>query len=115
VRRTSLLWRAVRTVELSWNFQMRRCKPDPLAADVVHVGEDRRNRAGLAPGFACRFRFPGGRAKMFDKNLVHAIIGGKDLHCGSAELILNFGLTGGHGCLLLDLNNTSAPSVSLDA
>jgi hypothetical protein len=23
---------------------------------------------------------------MFDKNLVHAIIGGKDLDCGSAEL-----------------------------
>jgi hypothetical protein len=73
---------------------MRRCKPDPLAADIVHVGEDRRNGAGLAR----RLSFPDGRVKVFDKNLVHAIIGGKDLHGGSAELILSFGLTGGHGC-----------------
>jgi hypothetical protein len=40
---------------------------------------------------------------MFDKNLVYAIIGGKDLDCGSADLSLNLGLTRGHGSLLLDL------------
>jgi hypothetical protein len=40
---------------------------------------------------------------MFDKNLVHAIIGGKDLDCGSAELSVNLVLTRGHGSLLLDL------------
>jgi hypothetical protein len=50
----------------------------------------------------------GGRVKMFDKNLVHAIIrekdpGGKDLDCGSAELSVNLGWTRGHGSLLLDL------------
>ena|ERR1035437_1530227 len=39
---------------------------------------------------------------MFDKNLVHAIIGGKDLDCRSAELSVNLGLTRGHGPLLLD-------------
>jgi len=39
---------------------------------------------------------------MFDKNLVHAIIGGKDLDRGSAELKVNLLLTGGHGSLLLD-------------
>jgi len=49
---------------------------------------------------------------MFDKNLVHAIIGekdlgGKDLDCGSAELSVNLGLTidaltRGHGSLFLD-------------
>jgi hypothetical protein len=27
-------------------------------------------------------RSPGGRVEMFDKNLIHAIIGGKDLDCG---------------------------------
>jgi hypothetical protein len=37
--RTGLLWRAVRAVELSWSLQVRSCKPDPLAADIVHVGE----------------------------------------------------------------------------
>jgi hypothetical protein len=40
---------------------------------------------------------------MFDKNLVHAIIGGKDLDCGSAESSVNLVLTRGHGSLLLDL------------
>ena len=35
---------------------------------------------------------------MFDKNLVHAIIGGKDLDCGSSELSVNLVLTHGHGC-----------------
>jgi hypothetical protein len=70
----------------------------------VHVREDRHNGAGLAG----RFGFPGGRLKMFDKNLVHAIVGGKDPDCGSAELSVNPGLTigvltRGHGFLLLDL------------
>ena len=101
--RTGLLRRAVRAVELWWNLQVRSCKPDPLAADIVHVREDRRNGTGSAG----RFGSPGGRVKMFDKNLVHAIIGGKDLDCGSAELSVNLGLTNlvlkhGHGSLLLD-------------
>ena len=95
---------------------MRSGKPDPLAADIVHVREDRRNGADLV--FAGRFGSPGGRVKMFDKNLVHALIGGKDLDCGSAELrvdklrvnelcmnlsSVNLLLTRGHGSLLLDL------------
>jgi hypothetical protein len=40
---------------------------------------------------------------MLDKNLVHAIIGDKDLDCGSAELRVILVLTRGHGSLLLDL------------
>ncbi|MCU1258138.1 MAG: hypothetical protein JWO80_1023, partial [Bryobacterales bacterium] len=56
-----------------------------------------------AMGRAGRFGSPGGRVKMFDKNLVHAIVGGKDLDCGSAELSVNLVLTRGHGSLLLDL------------
>ena len=96
--RTGLLRRAVCAVELSWNLQMRSCKPDPLAADIVHVREDRHNGAGLAG----RFGSPGSTVKMFDKNLVHALIGGKDLDCGSAELSVNLVLTRGHGSLLLD-------------
>jgi hypothetical protein len=86
-------------VELSWNLQVRRCKPDPLRADIVKVREDRRDGADLAG----RFGFPGRRVKMFDKHLVHALIGGKDLHCGSAEFRVNLVLTRGHGSLLLDL------------
>jgi hypothetical protein len=46
---------------------------------------------------------------MFDKSLVHAIVGGKDLDRGSAELSVNLGLTRGHGSLLLELSY-SGPS-----
>jgi len=92
---------AVRAVELSWNYQVRSGKPDPLGADIVHVREDRRNGADVV--LAGRFCCPGGRVKMFDKNLVNAIIGSKDSDCGTAELSVNLGLTGGHGSLLLDL------------
>jgi hypothetical protein len=67
----------------------------------VHVREDGRNGADFV--FAGRFGSPGGRVKMFDKNLVHPIIGGKDQHGGSAEWTVNLGLTGGHGSLLPDL------------
>src|SRR5271166_4805044 len=97
--RTGLLRRAVRAVELWWDLQVRSCQPDPLAADIVHVREDRRNGADLAG----RFGSPGGRVKMFDKNLVHAVIGCKDLDRVSAELSVNLGLTRGHGSLPLDL------------
>src|SRR3977135_4405215 len=78
--RTGLLRRAVRAVELSWNFQVRSCKPDPLGADIVHVREDRRN----GPDLAGRFGSPCGRVKTFDKNLVHVVTSGKDRDCGSA-------------------------------
>jgi hypothetical protein len=64
--RTGLSRRAVRAVELSWNLQVRSCKPDPLAADIVHVREDRRNGADLAG----RFGSPCGRVKVFNQNLV---------------------------------------------
>ena len=94
-----LLRRAVRAVELSWNLQVRSCKPDPFGADIVHMSKDRRNGADLAGWFGS----PGVGVKVLDKNLVHAIIGGKDLDCGPAELSLNFVLTRCHGSLLLDL------------
>jgi len=103
---TGLPRRAVRAVELSRNFQVRSCKPDPLGADIVHVREDRRNGAGLAG----RFGSPSGRVKMFDKNLVHALICGKDLDCGSAEfsvkLSVNLVLTRGHGSYSLTYNTS---------
>jgi hypothetical protein len=96
--RTGLLRRTVRAVELSWNLQMRSCKPDPLAADIVHVRENRRNRAEI-PLWFCP---PGSRVKVFDKHLVDAIIGSKDLDCGSAKLSVNLVWTRGQGSLLLD-------------
>jgi hypothetical protein len=99
---TGLARRAVRAVKLWWNLQVRSCKPDPLGADIVHVRENRRNGAGLAG----RFGSPGGGVKVFDKKLVHAIVGGEDLNCGSAELRVNLVVTvlrRGHGSVLLDL------------
>jgi hypothetical protein len=97
--RAGLPRRTVRAVELLWNLQVRSGKPDPLGADVMHVREYRRNGAGLAG----RFGSPGGRVKVFDKNLVYAIIAGKDLDCGSSKLSVNLALTRGHGSLILDL------------
>jgi hypothetical protein len=94
--RAGLGRRAVRAVELSWNLQVRSCKPDPLAADIVHVREDRRNGAGLAG----RLGYPGARVETSDENLVHAIVNGEDPDCGPAELSVNLVL---HGSLLLDL------------
>jgi hypothetical protein len=83
--RARLRPRAVRAGKLSWNLQVRSGKPYPLAANIVHVREDRRNRAGLAG----RFGSPRARVKMFDNHLVHPLIGGKNLDGGSAELRLS--------------------------
>lgn len=95
--RTGLLWRAMRAVKLLWNLQVRSGEPDPLAADIVHVREDRRNAAGLAR----RFGSPGGGVEAFDENLIDAVVGGKDLDCGPAELSLHLVLTRGHGTVFL--------------
>ena len=100
---TGLLRGAVRAVKLGWHLQVRCCQPDPFRADIVHVGEDCRNRAGLAG----RFGSPGGRVKIFDKNLVDAIVGGKDLDRATAGLGLNLGLTRGHGSCSLPYHTFS--------
>src|SRR5882762_10488359 len=97
--RARLLRRAVRALQQSWNFQVRSCKPDPLRADIVHVREDRRNGSDLAG----RFRFPSDWVKMFDNNLVHAIVGRKKPDSGLAEWRVHLVLTCGHRFLLLDL------------
>src|ERR1700675_1136244 len=102
-RRAGLPRRAARTGELLRNFQVPRSKPDPLGADVVHVREDRRNGADLGG----RFSVPGTRVEMFEKQLVHALIGGKDLDCGTAKLRLNVVSRCGHGSALLDLKIAS--------
>ena len=90
-----LLWGTVSAVKLAWNLQVRSGKPDPLGADIVHVREDRRNGPGLARWFGS----PSEWVKTFDKNLVDAIVGGKDLDSGSPELSVNLVLTCGHGSL----------------
>jgi len=102
--RASLLRCAARAVELWRNLQVRSCKPNPLGADIVHVRKDRDNVADSTG----RFGTPNGRVKMFDENLVDAIVDGKDLDGGSGEmrvnvLRVNLGLTRGHGFPLLDL------------
>src|SRR5271170_7828243 len=98
--RTGLLRRAMRAVELRWNLQMGSCKPDPLAADVVHVREDRSDRADIAG----RFGAPGSRIKTLDKKLVHPLVSRKDLNSAPAELSVNLVLTRDHGSLLLELS-----------
>lgn len=111
--RAGLQRRAVRAVELRWNLQVRRCKPDPLAADIMHVGEDRSNRADLAGRFGRQLRIPSPSLKMFDKNLIHALVGRKHPRRCSSEVSLNLtlhfalnlalylGWSRGHGSLFL--------------
>ena len=100
---TGLLRGAVGAVKLGGHLQVRCCQPDPLRADIVHVGEDCCNRAGLAG----RFGSPGGRVKIFDKNLVDAIVGGKDLDRAPAGLGVNLGLMRGHGSCSLPYHTYS--------
>ena len=90
-------------MELVRNFQVRSGEPEPLGADIVHVGEDRCNRAGLAGQFGS----PGSRVKIFDKNLVYTVVSGKGLDRGPAELGANLGLTRGHGSCSLPYHTYS--------
>ena len=83
--RPRLLRRALRALKLSWNLQMRSRKPDPLRPDIVHMRKDRRNAAPLAR----RLGPPRSRIKLFNKNLIHPLIRGKDLHRGSPEWSVN--------------------------
>jgi hypothetical protein len=92
--------RAMGTVELPWNLEVRGREPDPLGADIMHVRDDRGDGAALAG----RLGSPSARVKAFDQNLVDVIVSGKDLDCGSAELRVNLGLTHGHGFLLRRLS-----------
>ena len=100
--RAGLLRRALRAVELSWSLKVRSCKPDPFAADIVHVSEDRRDGPDLAALFGSRSCCPGGRVKTLDEYLVDAIVnqedlGGRAMDFGLAELSADLGLTRGHG------------------
>lgn len=74
---------------------MRSRKPDPLAADVMHVREDRCNGASLIRRFGRRLGSPRRRIKMFDQHLVHAIVGRKHLNWYPAKLRANLVLTHG--------------------
>jgi len=74
---------------------MRSCESDPLGTDIVHVREDCRYGADLAR----RLGSPGGRVKIFDKNLVQPIVDSKDLDGGSAEFCVRLFLARGHGYL----------------
>jgi hypothetical protein len=55
-----------------------------------------RNAAGLAG----RFGSPGARVKIFDNNLVYAIVSSKDPDRGSGELSVALVLTRAHGYLV---------------
>jgi hypothetical protein len=65
----------------------------------VHVREDRRNGADIAG----RLGFPGGRINTLDKNLVKAIVGGKDPYSAPNEFRVDLVLARDHGFVLLEL------------
>lgn len=94
--RTSLLRRAVRAIKLRGNFQVRRGKPHPLAADIMHMRKNRYDRADSAG----RLGSPNGRIKIFNKHLIHALIGGKYLNRGPASFAVNLDLKCSQNSLL---------------
>jgi hypothetical protein len=87
--------------------------PDPLAANVVHVREDGRNGADLSGRFRRRFHSSGRGGKMLDQKLVDALIGGKDLRRGPAQLSGCHVASRVHGSLLLDLEYFRATGKTL--
>jgi hypothetical protein len=80
-RFAGLLLRATRAMQLCRDFQVWGGEPDPLGTDVVHVGEDSRDAAGLARWLS----LPGGWVEMLDEHLIHEVVGGKDLDGGLRE------------------------------
>ena len=97
--RACLLRRATGPVELCWDFQVRGGEPDPLGAHIVHVGEDRSDGAHIAG----RLRIPCGRIKVFKDDLVHPLVGGKNLNCCAVELRASLWFTRLHNSLFLAL------------
>jgi len=79
-------------VELIWNFQVRSGKSNPFGSNVVHMRKD----CGDGADFAGWLSGSGGRVELFDEKLVHAFIGGKNLHGGFAELRLRWRRVGFH-------------------
>ena len=96
--RTGLLRRAMSAVEQCRHSQIRSGQPDPFGSNIVHVREDRRNRASLAR----RPSLPRRRVEMLEKKLVHALVSGKDPDCGSTELGAALQRTCAHSFLPLD-------------
>src|SRR5882672_9721273 len=88
---------------------MRSGKPDPLRADVVHVREDGRDRAHLPGRLCCPCR----RIEMFDQNLVHPIVRGKDTDGVLTELrgnlVLPDAIVAHHGGLRLCSSGALTP------
>ena len=72
-------------------------QPDPLAAHIVHV----RKNGRYGTDFAGRFGPPCRRVKLFDENLVDAIVRRKDSDRGAAELGVRLVLMRAHGSLPL--------------
>ncbi len=78
---TGLLRRAARAVELRRDFQVWSGEANPLGAHIVHVREDGRDAADLAG----RCGPPCAGVKIFDEQLVHALVRGKYLDCRLGE------------------------------
>ena len=63
--------------------------------------------AAIGRAFAGRVGSPRGRVEILDEKLVYAIVRGKGLDCGPAELSVNLGWTRGHGSCSLPYHTDS--------
>src|SRR5712664_4101329 len=86
VRGSSLLHGAAVGIERCWTLQMRRCKPDPLAADIVQMREDGRDRPATA-FLTRRLSSPRTRVQMGEDELVHGVVA----RVGFEQAVANLG------------------------
>ncbi len=92
--------RAAGAIELRGQFEMRRGEPQPLAADVVHVSEHRRDCARVTAGRLCP---PSLRIQMLEDELVHPVIDGIGLEQRLAKIRGGQSSGTSHGLLLASL------------
>lgn len=72
-RSSRLTLRAACAIEFSGQLNMRRGEPQPLAPDIMHMSEDRRDGARITTG---RLRPPGAGIQVLEDELIHPLING---------------------------------------
>jgi hypothetical protein len=88
-----LFLRATGAVEWGRELKMWGRQPQPFAANIVNMRENRGDRPSLTPG---QFRAPRRRIEMLENHLIHPFIYGVTLHQYLAKIDANVSLGSGH-------------------
>jgi hypothetical protein len=93
-RGTDLTLRAAGSIKLRGQLEMRRGKPQPLPANVVHMRKDRRDGAHVSAG---RFCPPGAGMQTLDDKLIHLVVYGVGFQQRLAKIRSGQGSGTSHG------------------